>query len=178
MMQIRKPMPSSMKQAGFTLIELIAVIVLLGILAMSAAPRFFGLTSAARTASLEALGAQMNSVVYIVYASSIIRGLDAESSLSASAHSNLTQVELAYGYPAATQDGIVAALELSVEDWSWYEESDGSTSSDSSSLSSEVYLFPASLDKKSGKPTRQCYVKYTGLQDRETPQIQIITDEC
>ena len=42
------------KQNGFTLVELVAVIVLLGILAVAALPRFIDLRGDARTGTLEA----------------------------------------------------------------------------------------------------------------------------
>ncbi|MDG2667452.1 prepilin-type N-terminal cleavage/methylation domain-containing protein, partial [Vibrio parahaemolyticus] len=43
------------KQTGFTLIELVVVIVILGILAVTAAPRFLNLQNDARKARLEGM---------------------------------------------------------------------------------------------------------------------------
>ncbi len=43
------------RQQGFTLIELVVVIVILGILAVTAAPKFMNLQGDARNASLQGL---------------------------------------------------------------------------------------------------------------------------
>jgi MSHA pilin protein MshA len=48
-------------QRGFTLIELVVVIVILGILAAFAVPRFMGLEGQARAASVQALGGSVRS---------------------------------------------------------------------------------------------------------------------
>jgi MSHA pilin protein MshA len=55
------------KKRGFTLIELVVVIIILGILAVVAAPKFINLKSDALTASLKGLQGALKSANTLVY---------------------------------------------------------------------------------------------------------------
>lgn len=82
---------------GFTLLELIIVILLLGILGAVAAPRLLGLSSDARTAVMHGLKGALKDAANLVYAQALLAGV--EESASASVIIDGVEVELAYGYP-------------------------------------------------------------------------------
>ncbi|MFT5578951.1 MAG: MSHA pilin protein MshA [Paraglaciecola psychrophila] len=99
------------KQSGFTLIELVAVIVLLGILAVTALPRFVDLQVDARVAVLEGVVGAINGAGTQVYAKSLIGG--SETALSGTLTINGATVTTVYGYPNAAS--IKDLLDLSAE---------------------------------------------------------------
>lgn len=104
------------RQGGFTLIELVVVIVILGILAVTAAPRFLNLQGDAREASLQGLKGAIDGAAGIVYGKAAINGTDRSGGDSVSADG--VTINTVYGYPAATSAGIGAAVNgLSSGDW-------------------------------------------------------------
>ncbi|MGB1280957.1 MAG: type II secretion system protein, partial [Vibrio cyclitrophicus] len=66
------------RQGGFTLIELVVVIVILGILAVTAAPRFLNLQDDARESSLQGLKGAIDSAAGIVYGKAAVEGVESK----------------------------------------------------------------------------------------------------
>ncbi|QQX82639.1 type II secretion system protein [Shewanella sp. KX20019] len=62
------------KQNGFTLIELVVVIIILGILAVTAAPKFINLQGDARASTLQGMKGSIQSANSMVFAKAAING--------------------------------------------------------------------------------------------------------
>ncbi len=98
------------KQSGFTLIELVVVIIILGILAATAVPKFVDLQSDARVSALKGLKGALEGAATLTYARAAIDGeVDGDGDVDG--------VTTVYGYPAATKDDLEEAAGLSEVDW-------------------------------------------------------------
>lgn len=96
---------SKSSQSGFTLIELVVVIVILGILAAFAIPRFARLDGQARVASARALEGSLRSASALTHSMWLANGTNPAVVSMEGANINLTG-----GYPAPTDAGIAATL--------------------------------------------------------------------
>lgn len=95
------------RQSGFTLIELVMVIVILGILASFAVPRFADITTDARVSAVRGLEGSVRSAAALAKATSIVQSKASNASISMDGAS----VAMSSFYPTdAATGGITAAL--------------------------------------------------------------------
>ncbi len=99
------------KNAGFTLIELVIVIIVLGILAATAVPKFINLQDDAKESALKGAEAAIHSAANIVYSKAAIDGVEGEK--DSEVKDGSVTIQTVYGYPEAIDSGIYNAIELS-----------------------------------------------------------------
>jgi MSHA pilin protein MshA len=142
-------------QAGFTLVELIVVIVILGILAAVALPKFMGLEREARIAALKSMGGTMLSAANMAHGMCMARNC---TNGGAGIPINGVNIVFANGYPNN------ASIDLLLQSY------EGFTPNGAGNRMT-----------KQGAATNQCWVQYNqptaaGLAPRITYQAGQIVD--
>lgn len=97
------------QQSGFTLIELIVVIVILGILAAVAIPRFSNLQSDARIAKMNGLAASIKSAAVLAHAQWLANGSPTTPAGTVSVSMEGSTVPINFGYPDVGGDAYTNA---------------------------------------------------------------------
>ncbi|UJZ94165.1 type II secretion system GspH family protein [Photobacterium damselae subsp. damselae] len=139
------------RQGGFTLIELVVVIVILGILAVTAAPKFMNLQNDARNASLQGLKGSIEGAAGIVYGKAAVQGVESNSDVTP-----VSGVNTVFGYPTATSAGIAAVVNgLGGENSDW------SSASTANNKSFVATFKNDSLTDADEIVATNCYVEYT-----------------
>ena len=115
-----------MNSKGFTLIELIVVIVILGILAATAAPKFINLNADAQTATLQGVKATMQGAAAKVHRKSLVKGnqklVTGTVNLGDGGGSaNDGELAITFGYPLANADEWQRLISLDVADFNYLE---------------------------------------------------------
>lgn len=156
------------KQGGFTLIELVVVIVILGILAVTAAPKFLNLQGDAREASLQGLKGAIDGAAGIVYGKAAIEGI--ETSPTGTTTDGITVV---YGYPDTATTGIVDAVVGLSTDWA------SGTSGSSRVIGFETSSLSGTSANAATIVATGCYVTYTQAANASSAYSSTVTsDSC
>ncbi len=161
------------RQGGFTLIELVVVIVILGILAVTAAPRFLNMQGDARVSALQGLKGAMDGAAGIVFGKAAIAGVEnaATGSLLDTDGSTVLATTV-YGYPSADADGIVASVKGFNNDWGYYV---GEGELLATFVGSTV---DAGNNTNDTITTTGCYVKYTEATDSADAKTVVTSTGC
>jgi len=129
-------------QRGFTLIELVVVIVILGILAAFAVPRFMGLEDQARVAAVNAMAGSLRSAATMAHGVWEASGTPATITVPGVA----TAITITYGYPNN------AGIQLLLQDTSGF------------TLNAGGNQFTPN-----GAKNANCYVQYNQAANANTP---------
>ena len=180
------------KQQGFTLIELIIVIVILGILAVTASPKFLDLQGDANASAIQGVDGSVNGAMNIIYGKSVIAGIQKAATNSITVNGDT--INTVYGYPAATAAGIIEALEISVADLTASPAAAANTSDfNFNVIAAGAVIYangstaPAAFvagNGTAGDPGDGCYVGYVAATATGTPLVYtpastvVNTDAC
>lgn len=153
-----------MNNKGFTLIELVVVIVILGILAVTAVPKYINLQADARTATLEGVKASMQGASSLVYGKSLVAGNQKLSTASITL-SDGTELDIQYGYPTSNKNDWKNLLDLSSTEFLFLSNADGDLF---------ILPFPDSLAELGNS---DCRVRYKGSIAGNKPEITLFPCE-
>lgn len=141
-----KPSASPRLAAGFTLVELITAIAILGILAATALPKFVNLRRDSILATTQGLRGALQSAAELAHAKAIFAGITDQASATLSI--NGTTISFVYGYPAGTATGIVPLVTTPAGDWKQR----------ASVFSGAWVYWHGVINEDAG--TAQCYLRY------------------
>lgn len=160
------------KSKGFTLVELVIVIVILGILAVTAAPKFLNLAGDAKEGTLTAVQASLQSANAVIYSKSVLQGV--QKTASANVNESGSNIAVAFGYVGATQAAVEAVLDLDGN----FTVAQGVANSNApiAMAATNVMIYPSDSDAPTGSTTEAtaCFLMYTAAANATSKPTYVI----
>ena len=160
------------KQQGFTLIELVVVIIILGILAVTAAPKFINLQGDARASALAGLKGAIQGANTLVYSKAALAGKEQATAATVTLSGDATDstnvdVTTDYGYLTSTLTNFKNAIDLSVS---------AGTDPSASSITTD-WIFDSTTNSfwQAGAPST-CVLIYTPATASSIPTFSPVPD--
>jgi MSHA pilin protein MshA len=158
--------PAAMRlQAGFTLVELVTVILILGVLAAVALPRFADLQDKAREAKVKAVTGSLKAASGLVKASAMASSVSCAQAAGTSVTLEGMSVALNHCYPQALgvfNGGVLGAANVVAADgWTISGTSAGGAAAGSALV----------IELSDAATPANCSVSYTAAADANTPPV-------
>jgi MSHA pilin protein MshA len=159
-----------MTSKGFTLIELVLVIVVLGILATIAAPKFIDLSSDARKSVMQGLKGSLDSAIALAHAKAIVTN---QMNYSGEIKLGDTYYALRFEYPdfVARGDGTTSGNGLAIDSLIDFDVEAG--------IAFDPNFSPATFENNKANTPTKCKIEYFRAQSLQVPaRLEENLTEC